>query len=240
MEKWYLRPATDFGLSPSERLKSLKRETGLVGASVRLSWWVAARSYLRVCHRLRISGRENLPASPPFVVIGNHTSHLDAPVLAAGLPLGLCDRTFALAAGDTFFTSLPLAALATASLNALPIWRRKTRQDHLAILRSRLLEQSCVFLLFPEGTRSRDGVMASFKVGLGALVAETAVPVVPCHIDGAFDALPPHGTWPRFRRLTLTIGPPVSFATTPNSADGWREIAAAVEAAVRRLAPPHP
>jgi 1-acyl-sn-glycerol-3-phosphate acyltransferase len=238
MERWKLRPAADFGLPLGERLKSLKRETGLVGAAARLGLWLTARAYLRLFHRLRVSGRGHLPPSPPFVLVANHASHLDAPVLAAGLPLDLCDCTFALAAGDTFFTSLPLAAMATATFNALPVWRRRTRQDHLATLRARLLDGRCVYLLFPEGTRTRDGTMAAFKPGLGALVAETGVPIVPCHISGAFDALPPHRSWPRPRRLSLTIGAPVSFATTANTAAGWREVAAAAEAAVRGLAPP--
>jgi 1-acyl-sn-glycerol-3-phosphate acyltransferase len=171
------------------------------------------------------------------VLVANHASHLDAPVLAAGLPLRFCDRTFALAAGDTFFTSLALSAMATATLNALPIWRKKTRQDHLATLRTRLLDEGCIFLLFPEGTRTRDGTMAAFKPGLGALVAGTDVPVLPCHITGAWDALPPHRSLPRANRLALTIGAPLSFAATANDPAGWREVAARAEWAVRRLAP---
>jgi 1-acyl-sn-glycerol-3-phosphate acyltransferase len=240
MDKWKLRPASDFGLSPGERLRSLKRETGLVGAAGRLTLWLAARGYLRLYHGLRVTGRHHVPKSPPFVLIANHASHLDAPVLAAGLPLTLCDRTFALAAGDTFFTSLTLSAMATATLNALPIWRRKTRQDHLATLRARLVEERCIYLLFPEGTRTRDGAMAAFKPGLGALVAETDIPVLPCRITGAFEALPPHRTWPRARRLSLAIGEPITFAEVPNSPAGWREIAVQTEAAVRRLDPATP
>lgn len=236
MSRWQLRPAEDHGLTPAERLRSLKRETGLLGAAGRLVWWLIMRSYLKLYHRLEISGREHLPASPPYLMVANHASHLDAPLLAACLPLGLCDRAFALAAGDTFFGSTTSAALITASLNALPVWRQRTRRQHLAALRARLGQRPCVFLLFPEGTRSRSGEMAAFKPGMGWLVADTSVPVVPCQIDGAHAALPPGGKLPRPQPIRVRIGPPLRFAEVANDAQGWQQVAAATEAAVRALA----
>ncbi|MGE0733655.1 MAG: lysophospholipid acyltransferase family protein [Alphaproteobacteria bacterium] len=236
MRKWKLRPADDFGLSFRERLFSQRRETGLIGAVSRWLLWLIARAYLRLYHRIRFDGREHLPASAPAILVANHTSHLDAPALAAALPLGWCDRTFALAAGDTFFTSLGAAAAITALLNALPIWRKKTRHKQLAALRERLSERHCVYILFPEGSRSRDGALAKFKSGIGPIVAGTEVPIVPCHIDGAFAAFPPQRKWPLPRRLTVRLGPPLTFPDTANDMQGWDAIAAALETAVRKLA----
>ena len=63
-----------------------------------------------------------------------------------------------------------------APLNALPIWRKQTRHEHLTAPRERLIDRGCVYLLFPEGTRRRDGMPAEFKSGVGALVAGTEVP----------------------------------------------------------------
>ena len=51
------------------------------------------------------------------------------------------------------------------------------------------MEQACGYILFPEGTRSRDGVIKEFKCGLGMLVAGTDVPVIPCYLQGTFKAL---------------------------------------------------
>ena len=236
MQTWKFRPAADHGLAFGERLKSLHRETGLVGAFGRFVMWLLVRLYLRIYHRLRICGTEWLPQHPPFVLVANHASHLDALVLAACLPLGWCDRTFALAAGDTFFTSLSGSVMVTTMLNALPIWRKKTRREHLQALRARLVERHSIYILFPEGTRSRDGRMAPFKAGLGPLVAETTVPVVPCHIEGAFAAFPPHAHWPRPRPMVLKIGRPLRFSEAENSMAGWTAIAADIEGAVRSLA----
>jgi 1-acyl-sn-glycerol-3-phosphate acyltransferase len=236
VQTWKFRPAADHGLAFADRLKSLHRETGLLGALGRFSMWLLVRVYLRLYHRLRIRGTAWLPQRPSFVLVANHTSHLDALVLAACLPLGWCDRTFALAAGDVFFTSLPGSILVTTMLNALPIWRKKTRREHLQALRARLLERQSVYILFPEGARSRDGLMMPFKAGLGPLVAATAIPVVPCHIMGAFDAFAPHAHWPRPRPIVVTIGRPHLFAETENSMAGWTTIAARMERAVRELA----
>ena len=235
MERWKLEPATDLGLAPSERMKSLRRESGLIGTGVHLAWWLAVKLYLRLFHRLRILGREHLPPRPPFVMVANHSSHLDALVLSAALPARLCNRAFPIAAGDTFFTSATVSAFAALAMNALPLWRKRTRMEHLETLRARLAGQGCVFILFPEGTRARDGVMAAFKPGLGSLVAGGAVPVVPCYIDGAFQAFPPQAKLPRPAALTVRIGPPLDFAALANDKRAWAEIAAETEAAVRRL-----
>lgn len=233
---WHLKPARDLRLSHRQRLVSRERESGLVGTATRLAWWFLVRRYLGWFHRLSVSGRQHLP-EPPFVMIGNHASHLDALTLAAALPWRMADRACPLAAGDTFFTSTVTAAFAAYFVNALPIRRKGTTADDLAILRVRLAEDGLVLILFPEGTRSRDGVMARFRAGIGAFVAGSAVPVVPCFLDGAFAALPPHRRWPRPVRLSLAIGPALQFADLPNDRTGWAEVARRCEAAVRALAP---
>ncbi len=237
MKRWQLRPAADLGLPLGERLRSLRRESGFVSTLWRFAWWLLVRAYLHGYHRLRVTGRDHLPRSGPFVLVANHSSHLDAVTLAAALPMAFCDRTHALAAGDTFFTSLPGSLFAATALNALPIWRSKTRRHELGRLRARLQEQACVYLIFPEGTRSRGGRMAAFKPGLGALVAGTPIPVVPCHIAGAHAALPPKARWPRPRRLALTIGAPLVFEDASNGMEGWRRVARDLEQAVRALVP---
>jgi 1-acyl-sn-glycerol-3-phosphate acyltransferase len=238
MERWQYKPAADLGLSGRARLTSLKRETGLLGLAARYLWRGALWLYFRLWHRLRIDGAENLPGEAPFIVIANHTSHLDALALSIALPPRFADCIFPLAAGDTFFTGTGSSTFAAIALNALPIWRRKTRPEHLATLRDRLNEQACIYILFPEGTRSRDGAMATFKPGLGCLVAGTSIPVVPCHIDGAFAAFPAHARFPRAGRLAVRIGAPLHFADAANDRAGWHAIAARAETAVRGLASP--
>ena len=122
-------------------------------------------------------------------MVANHGSHLDALTLAAALPRRMAANAFALAAGDTFFTNAPVAAFAAYAVNALPVWRRRTTAADLDALRTRLVEDRAVLILFPEGTRTRDGTMGPFRSGVGALVAGTSVPVVPCCLAGALGGL---------------------------------------------------
>jgi 1-acyl-sn-glycerol-3-phosphate acyltransferase len=142
------------------------------------------------------------------------------------------------AARDTFFERLGVSVFAELAMNALPLRRGKPSHGDLATLRARLIDGRSIYILFPERTRSRDGAMHRFKAGIGRLVAGTEVPVVPCYIAGAFAALPPHRTLPRPRRLTLTIGTPLSFGAVSDDKAGWLRIADASETAVRRLAEP--
>ncbi len=236
MTGWKLRPARDLHLAPGARLRSHLRETGLAGVAAGTLWRAATRGYLALAHRLEITGREHLPPEPPCVLVANHTSHLDALCLGAALPGRLARRAVALADGDVFFGTAAGAAFAATALNALPIWRGRTSPEDLALLRTRLVEDALVFVLFPEGTRARDGVMARFRPGLGAFVAGTPVPVVPCHLEGAFACWPASRAWPRPGRLRLRIGPPMTFGEVANDRAGALEIAAATERAVRELA----
>jgi 1-acyl-sn-glycerol-3-phosphate acyltransferase len=152
------------------------------------------------------------------------------------LPLRFVGAVFPIAAGDTFFTKRASSIFATAFMNALPIWRKNCGAHSLEDLRERLLKGRSVYILFPEGTRTRTGAIATFKPGLGRLVAGTNVAIVPCYLNGTFAALPASGTVPRWKKIYVTIGKPLSFSVTTNDRAGWELIAAATENAVRALA----
>jgi 1-acyl-sn-glycerol-3-phosphate acyltransferase len=232
-----LRPARDLGLSPGARLRSLSREPGLVGLALQAAWRGCVRAYLRAAHRLRVEGAAHLP-KPPFVLVANHTSHLDALALMAALRGEAARRAHALAAEEVFFGSTAGAAFAAYALSALPVRRGRTGRQALSTLRARLEEDALVFVLFPEGTRARDGVMASFQPGVGALVCGAQVPVVPAAIQGAFACWPASRRWPRPGRLAVRIGPPLACADLPDTPRGWADAAARAEAAVRALTAP--
>jgi 1-acyl-sn-glycerol-3-phosphate acyltransferase len=195
-----------------------------------------ARCYFRLYHRMIVEGAGHFPSEPPFVLIANHASHLDALALAAALLSRVCHRVFPIAAGDVFFET-PVRSVASALfLNALPMWRRACGSHALVDLRARLVDEPCAYILFPEGGRSLDGRIMPFKAGLGALVAGTAVPVILCHLAATFEAFPPGARLPRPRQVRVAVGAGLRFDEVANTREGWHEVAAIAEAAVRRLA----
>src|SRR6476661_7190640 len=235
MEEWRFEPAHDFGLSAEQRRLSLRREVGLESAISCFLWRSITRAYLAIAHRLKIRGRENLPEHAPFILVADHASHLDAIILGGILPLRFVRAVFPIAAGDTFFTKRASSIFATAFMNALPIWRKNCGAHSLEDLRERLLQGACIYILFPEGTRTRTGEMAPFKPGLGRLVAGTKIPIVPCYLNGTFSALPASGTVPRWKKISVHVGKPLSFVKTRKERTVWGLIAAATENAVQSL-----
>ena len=193
---------------------------------MRLGWLASLRLIFKLWNRLEVHRLENVPASPPFVITANHSSHLDALVIASALSLRWRDQISPLAAGDYFFSSKTRAGLSAAILNALPIWRQRHRgQRHeLGDLRDRLREQSAIYIVFPEGSRSRDGQLHEFKPGFATLVAGTNIPVLPCYLSGSSAALPPDKGVVRPQKIILQIGSPLTFETTANHAVGWRQL----------------
>src|SRR2546428_5752138 len=236
MEPWQLQPARDTGLTPSERFRSVQRESGLLESLAHEACFLLLRTYFAIAHRLTIIGRDNLPAHGPFVRAANHCSHLDALALGAALTPRHRERAFPIAAGDVFFQSTVTSTFSAIMLNALPMWRKNCGPHALADLRRKLQEEKSIFIIFPEGGRSRDGSMKPFQHGLGMLVAETNVPVVPCGLAGAFEALPPSRKLPRPVSVKLVIGDALEFASIANDRTGWSQIAATVESAVLNLA----
>ena len=235
MEPWQLQPARDTGLTPAERFRSVRRESGLLESLAHHACFSLLRTYFAIAHRLTIKGREKLPPHGPFVLAANHCSHLDALVLGAALSPRHRERAFPIAAGDVFFQTGLASAFSAIVLNALPMWRKNCGPHALADLRRKLQEERAIFIIFPEGGRSRSGSMMPFKHGLGMLVAETNVPVVPCGLVGTFEALPPHRNFPRPMAIKLLIGDALQFVSTANDRTGWSQIAASLESRVQDL-----
>lgn len=140
-------------------------------------------------------GMRNLDGlKPPYVVIANHSSHLDAPLIYGSLPRRLSKNLAAGAASDYFFDSWYKALPTALFFNSFPVERQglRGRRGMAGVL----LNEGIPLLLFPEGTRSRTGAMASFKPGAAALSISRNVPVLPIALVGAYAAMPYGATVP--------------------------------------------
>lgn len=236
MKGWEFHPARDLDLHGIERHRSLHREHGLAASTARLAWWITLHFLFKIWNRVRVSGIDNLPASPPYVLIANHTSHLDAVLLSSLLPAKWRDQVFPIAASDTFFEKRQTAAFAAWLLNALAIKRHGIGAHDLEEMRTRLVDDHAVFIIFPEGTRSRTGRLQEFKSGIGRLVAGSGIPVVPCHLDGCFRAWPPGARFIKPVRIEVRIGKPLTFADCPDTRAGWDEVSRRLRHCVEEMA----
>jgi len=124
----------------------------------------------------------------PFIVVANHSSHLDATLLFGALPRHLSRNLAAGAAADYFFKEKFKSLSTRLFFNAYPVDRGGLR-GHRG-MSGKLLDEGIPLLLFPEGTRSRTGAMAKFKTGVAALSIQHGVPVVPVALVGAYAAMP--------------------------------------------------
>ncbi len=162
--------------------------------------------------RLTVVGQDQLPASP-FIICSNHTSHIDSAVLmtASRLPFS----AFALlGASDYFFDSWRARFLVSRFMNVIPIDRQaqsKSLRRSLAMCAKFLQRTHGNLILYPEGTRSRDGEIRPFKKGIGLFAVNLAVSVVPARIEGAHNILAKGQFIPRPGRVTVRFGEPITF-----------------------------
>jgi 1-acyl-sn-glycerol-3-phosphate acyltransferase len=235
MDSWRYEPIEDFDRDPIERLKKFPRQPDMLVFAARSVANLFIRALLRTWNRLEVAGRENLPTTGSFVIVANHSSHLDTAALLASLPLSSIHRAFPAAASDYFFTSLTKLAFSAVVVNAMPFDRKGNPRTSLDLCRRVLETPGHILILFPEGTRTLDGTIGRFKPGVGFLTAGTDFPVVVCHLHGAFRAWP-KGTWfPRPRKVKLSIGSPMRFRGSTPTKDDAVAIADALRDAVVSL-----
>jgi len=160
--------------------------------------------------RLRVEGAGNLPRDGPAILAANHVSDLDPFVLTAALPGRVRGHLAWGADRDRLFATRVRRAVAR--LGGLFPVDDRTPGASLAAAGA-ALDQGRILVWFPEEWRSPDGRLQPFRPGIGRLLAERDVPVVPCAILGTFDAMPRGARMPKPTAVTVRFGEPVAAAT---------------------------
>ena len=158
---------------------------------------------LKLVHRLRVEGKQLLPRQGGYLIVANHQSFLDIPLVAAAL----MERHVCFVARATLARSRALAWLMRRS-GAVLIQRGAGDRQALADMVAHLVAGDVV-CVFPEGTRSLDGSLGEFLPGALFAAKRARAPIVPAGIRGAFEVLPRNARYPRPRRVGIRFGQPI-------------------------------
>ncbi|MCH7765748.1 MAG: 1-acyl-sn-glycerol-3-phosphate acyltransferase [Acidobacteria bacterium] len=189
----------------------------------RMGLWVAGV-------RLEVRGRENLPRGGHCLYMCNHMSNIDPPLLVAVLP----PRIAFMAKKGVF--SIPVLGTAVRLDGCVPVDRQNpeaARESVEGALAN--IKQGVTFVVYPEGTRSRDGRLQRFKHGVFVLAIRAGVPIVPITLDGT-RAIMAKGKWAIYPgTVRVTIHPPVE--TRGRSLEEREQLAEEIRAIVASALP---
>ncbi len=204
----------------------------------RIGWsicWFAFATYFR----WRVYHPERVPLTGPVILAANHASFLDPPLVGAGVK-----REINYLARESLFRS-PVAGAILRAINCVPVDRDGGGASGLRAIFDRLLAGGGI-VLFPEGTRTRDGKLQPARSGIGLTVIKSTAPVVPVRVFGTFEAFGRHLKFPRPRAVTVKYGRPMTFenlraeaktCSKPRLKQLYQQVANEIMAAIARIEP---
>jgi 1-acyl-sn-glycerol-3-phosphate acyltransferase len=166
--------------------------------------WLLFRAVYATYFRWRVFDPQNVPLEGGVILASNHSSFLDPPLVGAGLR-----RDINYLARESLFRFPGMGALLR-SWNSVPVDRDGGGARGLKAILDRLLAGGAI-ILFPEGTRSRDGQLQPARSGIGLTVIKSTAPVVPVRVFGTFEAYGRHLKFPRPHSVAVKYGRPMQF-----------------------------
>lgn len=192
----------------------------------------AFRRFFSIWGTWNIVGHEHIPRSGPVIIVSNHISYLDPPLMGSAVR-----RTVAYMAKKELFTGNKLLAWACRRLEAFPVQQGKMDREALRLAQERL-DRNWMIGIFPEGHRSETDSLQPFQQGMAMIALRSKAPVVPCGFTGTFHMLPPHSSRIRKSHIEVHFGPPLDLEDAYELEDRREALAmitARAEEAVARL-----
>lgn len=187
----------------------------------------AVRMLLIALTRWRVEGKDNVPRRGPLVIVSNHLSLIDPPLLGVSVP-----RTIRFMAKQELFDSF-FARVVVQGYGAFPV--RRGQLDRAAIRGAlQALQDGQVLGMFPEGTRSRNGQLQPAELGASLIAARSGVPILPVGISGSERV---NGIISILRRpqITVNIGRPFALPSL-GGGSGRSRLAHHTELIMERIA----
>ena len=187
------------------------RHYDMVGMVVRGLWAIVLKYwFFKMYIRLKVKGdfHEMYKNYPRLLIICNHTSHLDATAIAAAVPVRHWLDLYIAAAKDYFFSNPFFTYFSKNCLGAIPIDRRDRKGEAVDLCLTLLNKLERIWLvIFPEGTRSKDGYIQEFKRGVSLFSEKTTTPLLFLYLEGGSDLWPKGRLFAMPGKLTLHVGP---------------------------------
>jgi 1-acyl-sn-glycerol-3-phosphate acyltransferase len=182
---------------------------------------------------------ERVPKSGPVILACNHASILDPPLVGTGL-----ERGINYLARESLFRFWGVGWVLR-NWDAVPVDREGGGARGLKAILDRLLSGGGI-ILFPEGTRTLDGMLKPARSGIGLTVIKSNAPVVPVRVFGTFEAYGKEVKIPRPHKIMAKYGKPLNFdalraeaksCSKPRLKEIYQEIADQIMAAIAKLQP---
>jgi 1-acyl-sn-glycerol-3-phosphate acyltransferase len=167
--------------------------------------WSLFRLIYATYFRWRVFDPENVPLHGPVILACNHQSFLDPPLVGSAL-----HRPVNYLARESLFR-FPILGAILRSWNVVPVDRDGGGAAGLRAILDRLLKGGAI-LLFPEGTRSKEGNLQPARSGIGLTVIKSNAPVVPVRVFGTFKAYNRTHKFPRPHPVAVKYGRPIDFS----------------------------
>ena len=169
--------------------------------------WRGFRTLFQVYFRARGHNAERVPLNGPVILAANHASFIDPPLVGSCLHRGI-----SYLARESLFR-FPVIGWVLRKWDAVPVDRDGGGAAGLRAILDRLTDGAGI-ILFPEGTRTRDGNFLPARSGIGLVVIKSTAPVVPVRVFGSYEAYGRHMSLPRPRKVVVKFGPPMDFAAS--------------------------
>ncbi|SES14995.1 lysophospholipid acyltransferase family protein [Lentzea albida] len=172
---------------------------------------VVART-ARLVYRPVVEGLENIPTDGPVILAANHLSFIDSVVIPMVVP-----RRVSFLAKAEYFTGTGLKGSLSrwffSSLGHVPVHRGKGRDARAALdTAAEILARGDAFAIYPEGTRSLDGMLHRGRTGVARMALESGAPVIPVGIIGTDKVQPVGSRFPKIVPVTVRFGEPLDFS----------------------------
>jgi len=165
--------------------------------------WQTLRGLFNIFHRIHITGVENIPLTGGVILASNHLSHWDSFAIGCSVP-----RRVRFVADTKMYNRFYFKWYLKRD-GGVEIDRSQSRGEDMIENAVEAVNNGNLLIIYPEGTRSRNGIPGRSRTGIMVIAAKTGAPIVPCRVTGTGEALPVGARLIRPVRIEVAFGKPI-------------------------------